>query len=48
MLVRTVLCLDGSVEVELVCAPRFDYGRTDAEWTLVDGSLSAAVASGAD
>ncbi len=48
MLVRTVLCLDGSVEVELVCEPRFDYGRTDAEWSLVDGSRSAAVASGAD
>ena len=27
MLVRTVLCLDGSVEVELICDPVFDYGR---------------------
>ena len=27
MLVRTVLCLDGKVEVELVCEPDFDYGR---------------------
>ena len=24
---RTVECLDGSVEVELVCEPAFDYGR---------------------
>ena len=28
MLVRTVVCLEGSVEVELVCEPVFDYGRT--------------------
>ena len=37
MLVRTVECIDGSVEVELVCEPVFDYGRAPAEWTLVDG-----------
>ena len=35
MLVRTVECLEGRVEVELVCEPVFDYGRTPAEWTLV-------------
>src|SRR5437588_7387738 len=28
MLVRTVVCLEGKVEVELVCEPAFDYGRT--------------------
>ena len=38
MLVRTVECPEGSVEVELVCEPVFDYGRAPAEWTLVDGS----------
>ena len=27
MLVRTVECIDGPVEVELVCEPVFDYGR---------------------
>ena len=27
MLVRTVECLEGNVEVELVCEPVFDYGR---------------------
>ena len=42
MLVRTVECLEGSVEVELVCEPVFDYGRTPAEWTLVDGDRHAA------
>ena len=37
MLVRTVECIDGRVEVELVCEPVFDYGRTPGTWTLVDG-----------
>src|SRR4051812_34222310 len=30
LLVRTVECLEGSAEVELVCEPVFDYGRTPA------------------
>ena len=34
VLVRTVKCIDGSVEIELVCEPGFDYGRAPAEWTL--------------
>jgi GH15 family glucan-1,4-alpha-glucosidase len=48
VLVRTVLCLEGSVEIELVCEPVFDYGRVPAEWTLVEGSRQMADASGAD
>ena len=47
MLVRTVLCLEGEVEVELVCEPVFDYGRAPAEWSLVDGDRHAADATGA-
>jgi GH15 family glucan-1,4-alpha-glucosidase len=47
MLVRMVECINGEVEVELVCEPAFDYGRTPAEWTLVDGSRHAADATGA-
>ena len=47
MLVRTVTCLDGTVEIELVCEPGFDYGRTPAEWTLVEGSRHTADATGA-
>ena len=47
MLVRTVECLDGRVEVELVCEPAFDYGRTPATWTIVGDSGNAADASGA-
>jgi alpha,alpha-trehalase len=46
-LVRLVECLEGTVEVELVCEPAFDYGRTPAEWAMVDGSRHAADASGA-
>ena len=47
MLVRTVSCLEGEVEVELICEPAFDYGRVPAEWTLVDGSRHTADATGA-
>jgi alpha,alpha-trehalase len=46
MLVRTVECIDGRVEVELVCEPVFDYGRTPADWSLVDGGRHAADAIG--
>jgi GH15 family glucan-1,4-alpha-glucosidase len=47
-LVRTVECLEGMVEVELVCEPVFDYGRVPASWTIVDDGRHAADASGAD
>jgi GH15 family glucan-1,4-alpha-glucosidase len=47
MLVRTAECIEGSVEVELVCEPVFDYGRTPAGWALVEGSRHAADATGA-
>jgi GH15 family glucan-1,4-alpha-glucosidase len=48
MLVRTVECLEGDVEVELVCEPVFDYGRVPAEWTLVEENRHSADATGAD
>jgi alpha,alpha-trehalase len=47
LLVRTVTCIDGRVEVELVCEPVFDYGSIPASWTMVDGSRHSADASGA-
>jgi alpha,alpha-trehalase len=46
VLVRTVECLDGNVEIEVICEPAFDYGRTAAEWTPVDGGRRAADATG--
>src|SRR5262249_2526754 len=48
MLVRTILGLEGRVEVELICEPAFDYGRVSAQWTAVDGDRHAADASGAE
>jgi GH15 family glucan-1,4-alpha-glucosidase len=47
MLVRTVECLEGNVEVELVCEPAFDYGREPANWALVDDDRHTADATGA-
>jgi GH15 family glucan-1,4-alpha-glucosidase len=35
LLVRAVACTGGSVEIELVCEPVFDYGTMAADWTLV-------------
>ena len=46
VLVRTVACIEGHVEVELVCEPAFDYGRAPAEWSLAD-DRHCADASGA-
>ncbi len=34
LLVRTATCLKGTVRIELVCDPAFDYGRTRGAWTL--------------
>jgi GH15 family glucan-1,4-alpha-glucosidase len=35
-LVRTVECIEGRVQIELVCEPGFDYGRALGEWTMTD------------
>jgi alpha,alpha-trehalase len=48
MLIRTVECIEGQVEVELVCEPAFDYGRTPAEWVLVGDDRHVADATGAE
>jgi GH15 family glucan-1,4-alpha-glucosidase len=47
MLVRTITCLEGRVEIELICEPAFDYGRAPATWTLAGGSRYQADAQGA-
>ena len=46
-LVRTATCIGGSVEIDLVCEPAFDYGRVPAKWTLSEDEHRAE-ASGAD
>jgi GH15 family glucan-1,4-alpha-glucosidase len=43
-LLRTMTCIDGEVEVEMECAPRFDYGERAARWE--GGQLGQATASG--
>jgi alpha,alpha-trehalase len=47
VLVRTVECLEGTVEIDLVCEPGFDYGRTIGEWSVSD-DRHRADATGAD
>jgi GH15 family glucan-1,4-alpha-glucosidase len=46
MLIRTVECLSGTVELELTCEPAFDYGRVPATWTVIDDDKRTADASG--
>jgi alpha,alpha-trehalase len=36
LLVRMVECVQGQVQVEIVCEPMFDYGATPAEWKRVE------------
>jgi alpha,alpha-trehalase len=43
-LLRTVTCIDGEVEIEIECRPRFDYGRGAARWGEPGGG--ACVATG--
>jgi GH15 family glucan-1,4-alpha-glucosidase len=47
LLVRTATCIDGHVEVELICEPVFDYGRAPADWLLGDDDVHTADAAGA-
>jgi GH15 family glucan-1,4-alpha-glucosidase len=44
MLIRTVECLQGQVQVEAVCEPMFDYGRSPARWEMLRNDWSAAEA----
>jgi GH15 family glucan-1,4-alpha-glucosidase len=48
MLIRTAECLDGQVEVELVCEPVFDYGRAPPKWSIADDGRHAADATGGE
>jgi alpha,alpha-trehalase len=45
-LLRTITCIDGEVEMEMECVPRFDYGLEAAKWS--GGELGEAVATAAD
>jgi len=45
-LLRTMICIDGYVEMELECLPRFGYGAEGAKWS--GGELGEAVATASD
>ncbi len=45
-LLRLMTCIDGEVEMEMDCFPRFAYGAEAVRWS--GGDLGAAVAHGAD
>ncbi len=47
VLVRTVECIEGDVQIDLACEPVFDYGRQGAEWSLTpDRHRAEATGSG--
>jgi GH15 family glucan-1,4-alpha-glucosidase len=48
ILVRTVECVEGHVEIEMSCTPAFDYGKTPAKWELDGDHRHMAEATGAD
>jgi alpha,alpha-trehalase len=45
-LLRTMTCIDGEVEMEMECLPRFGYGLEETRWD--GGELGEAVATAAD
>jgi alpha,alpha-trehalase len=45
-LLRTITCIDGKVEMEMECLPRFAYGAEAAGWS--GGELGEAAATAAD
>jgi alpha,alpha-trehalase len=48
ILLRRAECIEGEVELELICQPRFDYGRLAAGWSAVDSTTRAAKAQDRD
>ena len=46
VLLRTMRCVDGSVEVTLDCEPKFDYGLVEAQWSYTGDGYGEAVATG--
>ena len=45
VLVRTIECVQGEVEFEMVCQPAFDYGETRVNWTPLGEQGTAAKVS---
>jgi alpha,alpha-trehalase len=40
LVVRKIECIQGEVQVEIVCEPMLDYGATPARWTVVESGES--------
>src|SRR6201996_460220 len=47
-LLRSITCIDGEVDVEMECLPRFDYGRGAATWREGNETAGEMVARGED
>jgi alpha,alpha-trehalase len=45
LLVRVVECLQGQVQIEIVCEPMLDYGATAAHWEMVNSGVPSVSAS---
>jgi GH15 family glucan-1,4-alpha-glucosidase len=45
VLLRTVRCVNGEVQVELDCEPMFDYGRVQPVWRYTDRGYHQGIAS---
>jgi GH15 family glucan-1,4-alpha-glucosidase len=46
VLLRTVRCVNGEVQVELDCEPMFDYGRQPASWSYTSDGYHQGLAKG--
>jgi GH15 family glucan-1,4-alpha-glucosidase len=44
LLVRIVECIQGEVQVEIVCEPMLDYGSTAAKWSFLDTGTEGSCA----
>ena len=45
MLVRTVRCVSGTVELVVTCSPAFDYHRADSSWSYCGAGYGEVVSS---
>jgi GH15 family glucan-1,4-alpha-glucosidase len=45
VLVRTIDCVYGNVDLSVTCRPEFEYGRTPAEWCYPDGGYTTVLAA---
>ena len=46
VLLRTLRCVDGNVEVTLDCEPKFEYGQIEARWEYTGEAYGQAMATG--